>query len=165
MDIFFLDLTNNIILAQLSLQGCLKELRLTFTRRDERFQIGEDMFFRELSSHLHYLVETRILHVFQWLKVNTERFGEKGEITVLFRAFDAYAKELRASVVLCGSKCSSCGLLCLEHKQHTGKHNCQTSHRCSHPCGFIDQHEGSEIPECDIPFVFSSYFSCQLLTN
>ncbi|PVF92927.1 hypothetical protein CPB86DRAFT_144289 [Serendipita vermifera] len=151
MDIFFLDLPNNGTLSSLSLDGCLQKLRLSFKKREERFQVGEEHFFKELSAHLHYLAETRIQHVSQWLKVNTERFGEKGEITGLFRTFDAHAKELRANVILCGSKCSSCGLLCLEHKQHVGKHNCQTSHRCAHLCGFIDQHEVSEIPECDIP--------------
>jgi hypothetical protein len=155
---FFLDGVDHSIMPLPSLQSCLAQLRSGFVKISNRFQLGEVQFFKSISSYLHHLVEMRIQHIAKWLAINTERFGNQGEITLLFRTFDTHAKELRASVILCGSKCSSCGLLCLEHKQHTGKHHCQTSHRCSHLCGFIDQHEGSEIPECDIPLVSSSYF-------
>ncbi|PVF98362.1 hypothetical protein CPB86DRAFT_825740 [Serendipita vermifera] len=151
MAIFYLDLPDNPILSGSSLHDCLRTLRMSYPGRDARYRIGEADFFKGLSSYLVNLVEARLKHVSQWLTANTERFGEKGEITVLIRTFDAYSKELRASVTLCGSKCSSCGLICLEHKQHTGKHHCQTSHRCVHPCEFVDQHEEAEIPECDIP--------------
>jgi hypothetical protein len=155
MAIFYLDLPDNPILSGLSLRDCLKNLRMGFQGRDARYQIGEADFFKGLSSYLVNLVEARLKHVSQWLTANTERFGEKGEITGLIRTFDNHCKELRASVTLCGSKCSSCGLVCLEHKQHTGKHHCQTSHRCVHLCEFVDQHDEAEIPECEIPFVFS----------
>jgi hypothetical protein len=150
-----MDLPNNPVTSHLYLDRCLEQLRMGYTKRGERFSVPDGHFFNELSTYLYSLVENRLMHVSKWLTANTQRFGERGEIAGLVRTFDAYSKELRASVALCGSKCSSCGLLCLEHKQHMGKHDCKTTHKCAFPCEFLDQHEDAGIPECDIPLVLS----------
>ncbi|CAG8553485.1 2165_t:CDS:2 [Acaulospora colombiana] len=97
MATFYLELPDNPILSGLSLHDCLRTLRMGYQGRDARYRIGEADFFKALSSHLAGLVEARLKHVSQWLTANTERFGEKGEITVLIRTFDSYSKELRAS--------------------------------------------------------------------
>jgi len=128
-------------------------LRRRYSGYQDRFKMTEEDFILGLRSYLQDIAIARIEHVLQWLKVNTERFGEKAEITVLFRSFDTWAKELRQSVTICGSKCSSCGLLCLEHKQHEGNHHCNTSHKCPHICSFTDQHVLSNTPECGISYV------------
>jgi hypothetical protein len=112
----------------------------------------EDEFFRMLTSYLQSLVNNRIEHVNEWLKMNTERFGGKAEIITLFRDFENFAKELRTSVALCGTKCSSCGLLCVEHKLHDGPHDCRTTHKCAQICSFLDQHDAStSFPPCGMP--------------
>ena len=128
-------------------------LRMRWPERSQRFTLSEQEFFQGYSTYLHGLAEGRIKHVFTWLKSNTSRFGENSEVLALFRTFDSLAKDLRRSVQLCGSKCSSCGLLCLDHKQHDGPHNCMTTHRCPERCGFMDQHEEEFIPDCDLPYV------------
>ncbi|CAG8614690.1 1348_t:CDS:10, partial [Acaulospora colombiana] len=128
MEIFYLGHPDNSAASHLSLDACLRRLRMSYTKREERFHIAEDEFFNNISSYLHDLVNKRLLCVSQWIKANTERFGERAEIVGLLRMFDFHSKELRANIDLCGSKCSFCGLLCLEHKQHEGKHDCQTSH-------------------------------------
>jgi hypothetical protein len=125
----------------------------------------EEDFILGLRNYLQDIATSRIEHVLQWLKVNTERFGEKAEITVLFRSFDTCAKELRQSVTICGSKCSSCGLLCLEHKQHEGDHHCNTSHECPHICSFTDQHIRTDIPACGISYVLLIYSALILILS
>lgn len=113
--------------------------------------MGETEFILQYGNYLQGLVDARIKHVYTWMKANTTRFGENAEILALFRTFDMHSKELLKSVQLCGSKCSSCGLLCLDHKQHEGMHNCMTSHKCPEACGFADQHEKGDVPACDLP--------------
>jgi hypothetical protein len=134
-----------------TLDECLRQLRISWPERVQRFSLDESEFLLQYKSYLEQLAEARINHVFSWLKANTARFGEKSEVLTLFRAFDTSCKELRRSIQLCGSKCSSCGLLCLDHKQHEGTHNCMTSHKCPNACGFAEQHEGHDIPACDLP--------------
>jgi hypothetical protein len=109
----------------------------------------EREFVDGYNDYLRILAEARVTHVRDWIAANTSRFGEKAEVTSLRRTFDQLSKELRASAVLCGSKCFSCGLLCLEHKQHEGDHNCMTDHKCPEICGFADEHE--EDVACDLP--------------
>lgn len=111
----------------------------------------ENDFFARLTAYLESLVNGRIGHVNQWLKFNTERFGGKAEVLKLFRGFESLTKELKAGVALCGSKCSSCGLSCVEHKLHKGPHECQTSHECAQICSFAEQHDMVEIPQCSMP--------------
>jgi hypothetical protein len=135
----------------LSTLSCLKTLRTSFPEYFDRFKMQEDEFFHRLTTYLQSLVNSRIEHVNEWLKMNTERFGGKAEIITLFRDFENFAKDLKAGVALCGSKCSSCGLLCVEHKLHDGDHDCKTSHKCPQICSFVDQHSISDFPPCSMP--------------
>jgi hypothetical protein len=134
-----------------TLSECLRQLRISWPKRAQRFSLGELEFLLQYKGYLEQLAEARIKHVSSWLKANTTRFGENPEVLTLFRAFDTSCKELRRSIQLCGSKCSLCGLLCLDHKQHEGAHNCMTSHKCPDACGFAEQHEEDDIPACELP--------------
>jgi len=149
--IFFVDGVLRPSGEPLSLNPCLVELRKGWEHLGDRYSeaMSERRFVDGYNDYLQSLVEWRTSQIRAWIEANTSRFGDKAEITALRRTFDQLSKELRASVVLCGSKCSSCGLLCLEHKQHDGDHNCNTNHMCPELCGFIDQHE--EAVGCDLP--------------
>jgi len=114
---------------------------MRWENKKERYSMTERDFVDGYNDYLRILAEARVTHVRDWIAANTSRFGEKAEVTSLRRTFDQLSKELRASAVLCGSKCFSCGLLCLEHKQHEGDHNCMTDHKCPEICGFGDEHE------------------------
>jgi hypothetical protein len=149
--IFYLEAIPNSIGNDLSTLSCLRTLRTSFPEYLDRYDMQEDEFFHLLTNYLQSLVNSRVEHVNEWLKMNTERFGDKAEIITLFRDFENFAKELRASVALCGSKCSSCGLLCVEHKLHDGHHDCKTTHKCPQICSFVDQHSISDFPPCGMP--------------
>ncbi|KAG8816259.1 hypothetical protein FRC17_000381 [Serendipita sp. 399] len=131
---------------------CLHELRVTWEKRWSRFDMDDKIFLQEYNAYLQGLADQRISYVRQWLTQNTLRFGEKAEITAVMRRFDGLAKETKAAVVLCGISCANCGLLCLEQKYHTGRHDCKTTHRCHRICAFANQHDSdSPIPSCDMP--------------
>ncbi|KAG8783755.1 hypothetical protein FRC15_004586 [Serendipita sp. 397] len=148
---FYLEGLRLPAIGDYSIERCLFNLRSGWKDRLTRFSTGEEKFIELYNVYLHDIAEERIKLVHSWLSANTTRFGEKAEITSLFRTFDKLAKELRLSVLLCGSKCSSCGLLCLHHKQHEGEHNCMTSHKCPDICSFTQQHTDSDSPACGLP--------------
>ncbi|KAG8833320.1 hypothetical protein FRC17_010895 [Serendipita sp. 399] len=85
-----------------SIEKCLLNLRATWGDRIKRFPMGEEVFIEGFNAHLRNVAEERVKLVSAWLTANTTRFGEKAEVTSLFRVFDKLAKELRQSVVLCG---------------------------------------------------------------
>ncbi|KIM22917.1 hypothetical protein M408DRAFT_332686 [Serendipita vermifera MAFF 305830] len=146
---FFVEDASHPGYGPLSLDTCLSQLRLGWKRREERFSMPEDEFVTGCNQYLSALAEARIGHVQTWIDVNTARFGEKAEITSLRRNFEQLSKELRTSTVLCGLKCSNCGLSCLEDKRHDGDHECKTNHKCPDPCGFAEEHE--DVVECHLP--------------
>ena len=129
---------------------CLHDLRVGWSERFSRFEMEEATFLERYNEYLQMHAEARVAYVRKWLRDNTIRFGEKVEIHALLRRFESLANELRAAVVLCGVSCSSCGLLCLEQKHHSGKHDCKTTHLCSRLCSFADQHPDETVP-CDMP--------------
>lgn len=133
------------------MSSCLSELRRTSPGYFDRFEKKEDVFFQSLAAYLQSQADIRVSHVRCWLMLNTERFKGNSEVVAMLRRFEDLARELKAGVMLCGSKCSSCGLLCLEHNQHDGLHDCKTSHKCAQICSFVDQHEISDIPSCSVP--------------
>lgn len=137
----------------LSPEQCLHDLRITWPDRFERFKLPEQEFMQQYNDYLQGLADVRIQYVKKWLTVNTMRFGERIEITPLFRKFEGLAKELKAAVALCGITCSSCGLKCIEQKYHSGRHDCKTSHRCANICAYVGQHD-EDIPQCDMPCVY-----------
>ncbi|KAH9022041.1 hypothetical protein EDB84DRAFT_1670488 [Lactarius hengduanensis] len=92
-----------------------------------------------LTSYLQGLVDRRINHVRFWVDSNLERFhGGPAAIDDLRRRFDNIVIEIKSNVQLCRAKCASCYLLCVRGLLHEGDHNCRTSHKCAHNCGFCD---------------------------
>lgn len=132
-----------------SLNSCLCQLRMGWDHFQQRSSIVEVEFLTGYRQYLSAIAEARIDHVQTWINANVARFGEMAEITSLRSNFEQLSKELRMSVILCGSKCSECGLLCLENKRHDGDHDCKTSHKCPELCGFADEHEAAV--GCDLP--------------
>jgi hypothetical protein len=148
---FYLEAAEKGPLQAPSIRSCLGKMYKEYEKGHKRFEIKDSDYLHDLSTHLNKAAEARISHVRQWLKANTVRFGDKAEVSALLREFDSMAKEIRSSVALCGSKCSYCGLLCLEHKQHDETHDCQTDHKCPEVCGFSDQHNDGPVPACGMP--------------
>jgi hypothetical protein len=151
--IFFLDNPAKAVDDTFSISSCLSNLRRRFPEYFGRYQMQEEEFFSRLTKFLHSVATNRIDHVHEWLKVNTERFSGRSEIIKLFRDFESLSKELRANVALCGCKCSSCGLLCVESKLHDGGHDCKTGHTCPEICSFVSKHNilSAEDPACGMP--------------
>ncbi|KIM24947.1 hypothetical protein M408DRAFT_331430 [Serendipita vermifera MAFF 305830] len=145
-----------------SLSASIAQLRKSFPGYFKRFEMDEEEFFRRLTVYLQSLANSRIEHVNEWIKINTERFGEKLETIKLFHESESLAKELKASVALCGSKCSMCGLLCVLHKVHEGGHDCKTSHKCPQICSFVEEHaaDACPIPDCSMPAAHSGTHIC-----
>ncbi|PVF95046.1 hypothetical protein CPB86DRAFT_739378 [Serendipita vermifera] len=144
--------------------SCLHTLRVGWPQRLERFEMVEAEYLNQFNAYLKSLANARVNYVRAWLKANTTRFGEKAELTILLRRFESLARELQAAIVLCGSICSSCGLLCLEQKHHIGPHDCLTSHRCSEPCAFIKEHD-NEVADCDMPAGHTGRHVCKVLSH
>ncbi|KAG8833322.1 hypothetical protein FRC17_010897 [Serendipita sp. 399] len=130
---------------------CLEKMRKRFPKLGSRYRMAETDFVELLRGYINEVIEQRINDVRNWLTTNTMRFGERPEISTLFREFDGLSRELRLAALICGSKCSSCGLLCLQDNQHKGDHDCRTSHKCGHICDFNDNHESLDVPDCGMP--------------
>lgn len=135
--------------ARFSLQGAeshgladedaLVVLQDTWDQIHSRLRISDAEWCMNLSSHLEHLVELRIEHVREWITVNLSRFHTAhANIGELRRKFESATVDLRASVQLCKTQCPSCHLLCIKKRLHEGDHDCQTSHKCIHPCDFCD---------------------------
>lgn len=151
--IFFVEGASHPDGGLLSLESCLVQLRMGWERRQERFSGPEEEFLTAYNQYLSALAKARIDHVQTWINVNAARFGEKAEVRSLRRHFDQLSQDLQMSVILCGLKCSDCGLLCLEKRLHDGNHDCRTNHRCLDPCEFSEEHEGAvgcHLPACHI---------------
>jgi hypothetical protein len=129
---------------------CLHDLKVQWNERLRRFYLKEDEFLEQYNTFLQDLADKRICYVRRWLSINTSRFGNRIEAAGLFHRLEKLAKELKAAVTLCGTTCSSCGLLCLEQKYHTKKHDCVTYHKCHGPCEFREQHTEMLTPECKL---------------
>ena len=104
-------------------------------------QHGDDTeWTSDLAQYLTHLVDLRAAHVDRWLKSNVQRFqAGNSSIEELRRTFNSAVIDLRASVQLCRSQCSSCSLFCIQSRLHEGNHNCLTSHECIHDCTFCQR--------------------------
>jgi len=134
--------------------SCLAELRTLWPERLDRYKATEADFISGYNEFLQGLVKERLELVGQWLQANTARFGEHSEVQGLMRAFKEHGEDMKGSTLLCGSRCSSCGLLCLEMRRHEGEHDCKTTHRCVHPCERLMDHEDVDMdgpPSCGLP--------------
>ena len=133
---------------------CLAELRQLWPQRLDRYKASEADFISGYNEFLQGLVKERLDLVGGWLQANTARFGKHSEVQSLMRAFKEHGEELKGSMLLCGSRCGSCGLFCLEMRRHEGEHDCKTTHRCPHPCERLAQHEDINMdspPLCRLP--------------
>jgi len=119
----------------------LAELGTLWPERLNRHKTTEADFISGYNEFLQGLVEERLELVGRWLQVNTARFRKHSEVQDLMRAFRRDGEQMTASTLLCGSRCGSCGLLCLEMRRHEGEHDCGTTHRCAHPCERLADHE------------------------
>jgi hypothetical protein len=138
----------------LSPDGCFRNLRQLWNGRLDRYKLEESDFISRYNEFLNSLVKGRLDLVGGWLQVNTERFSDHSEVQALMRAFREHAEEMKGTNVLCGARCSSCGLLCLEMRRHEGDHDCKTSHRCPQPCELLGQHSDIDMdhpPTCQLP--------------
>jgi len=134
--------------------SCLAKLRTLWPERLNRFKTIEADFISGYNEFLQGLVKERLELVERWLQANTARFGEHSEVQGLMRAFKEHGEEMKGSTLLCGSRCSSCGLLCLEMRRHEGEHDCKTTHRCVHLCERLVDHEDVDMdnpPSCGLP--------------
>ena len=134
--------------------ACFRALRQLWDGREDRYKLEESDFITRYNGFLNGLIKERLSLVGGWLQVNTERFGDHSEVQALMRAFREHAEEIKGSNVLCGARCSSCGLLCLEMRRHEGDHDCKTSHQCPQPCEFLEQHSDIDVnhpPACQLP--------------
>lgn len=121
-------------------ESSLGTLRESWDQMDFR-QHGDDTEWTlDLAQYLTHLVDLRAAHVDRWLRSNVQRFqGGNSSIEELRRTFDSAVIDLRASVQLCRSQCSSCNLFCIQSRLHEGNHNCLTTHECIHDCTFCQR--------------------------
>jgi hypothetical protein len=134
--------------------SCLAELRKLWPKRLDRYKASEADFISEYNEFLQGLVKERLELVGGWIQTNTARFGEHSEVQLLMRTFKEHGEEIKGSTLLCGSRCGSCGLLCLEMRRHEGDHDCKTTHTCPHPCERLADHEDVDMdhpPLCRLP--------------
>ena len=128
-----------------------------FGKRDEELETG---WMESLCTFLQDLVDRRIMHVQAWVDSNLSQYnGSNAAIEELRRALDTISVELKRSVQLCKTRCSSCYLLCLGIQFHEGVHDCSTDHRCPIPCQFSGEHYDEPDP-CALPYASSYFPSC-----
>ena len=112
----------------------------SWDRLGTRQQVEDSEWMSGLVEHLTYLVDLRVAHVEEWLKLNTQRFqADNASMEELRRACKSTVIALWASVQVCKSECDECNLLCIQSRFHEGAHNCLTSHHCIHDCTFCDK--------------------------
>ena len=118
-----------------------------------RFDASEGDWISGLSDYLEEITEMRATHIQKWIHQNLDRFkASHASLETLRRACDTVLVELKENVHLCKAQCSSCSLLCLQSRGHDAQHDCRTSHRCPHLCGFGDEHPGEE-KKCGFGYV------------
>jgi len=115
----------------------LETLRESWDQTDARQHVDDSEWVSDLTQYLNHLVDLRAARVDKWLKSNTQRFHAwNASIEELRRTFDSAIIDLRASVQLCRSQCTTCNLFCIQSRLHEGSHDCLTSHDCIHACTF-----------------------------
>ena len=130
----------------------LRRLQLSWENYSDRAHRSEEEWINDLSEYLNSLVEHRIVHVQNWLQMNTSRF-KTNETTFqgLQRDFESLTVILRSNVQLCSLQCANCNLSCLNARHHEGVHDCHTLHMCTCCCSFTSDHSESNIIPCGLP--------------
>ncbi|KAK0446849.1 hypothetical protein EV421DRAFT_1707267 [Armillaria borealis] len=140
----------------------LDRLRSGWQYNHLRQEVPDSDWADSLEQHLQTLADMRINHVREWIESNLSRFtASHATITELNRMFDNAQVDLRSNVALCRMKCSSCNLLCVGSRRHDPdmSHDCQTSHQCTKPCEFIDEHT-DEAKSCGFPAAHTGKHIC-----
>ena len=121
-------------------ESCLETLRDSWDQINSRQHVDDSEWTSDLVQYLTRLVDLRATHVDKWLKLNVQRFQTgNASIEELRRTFDSAIIDLRASVQLCRSQCSTCNLFCIQSRLHVGGHDCLTSHECIYDCTFCQR--------------------------
>jgi hypothetical protein len=121
----------------------------------QRIKTPDEQWFAALCGHLDTLIQKRIDLVMNWIDLNTTRFIENtSAMETLRRETNTVVSALKAGAQLCGMKCFRCHLLCLAPRHHEGSHDCLTSHRCTQPCDFVEEHPVDD--PCGFPYVHLS---------
>lgn len=119
----------------------LFKLQKSWTPAKAREVTSDPEWLCGLAEHLDELADSRISRVSKWLDVNTQQFNSKdASFDSLKRLFDNMTVDLKANIQMCKIKCSTCHLLCLRMRHHDEEHDCRTSHECTHPCAYLDEH-------------------------
>ncbi|KAJ7739823.1 hypothetical protein B0H16DRAFT_1567947 [Mycena metata] len=148
-------------------QNILALFQKSWDQFEVRNRIPEVEWTDGLSKFLLDRAELRIEYVFRWIQSNLARFqsnhpngvkSNHANLELLRREFEAGAVDLRLNVEICRMQCASCNLLCILGRRHATDtpHNCQTSHRCPHPC----EYEHDEFEECGYPAGHSDKHIC-----
>ncbi|KZP02990.1 hypothetical protein FIBSPDRAFT_769606, partial [Athelia psychrophila] len=120
----------------------LASLRNFWEMENPRQSMQDDPWFSALSKYLESIAEMRVRHVQEWVDSNLSRFQTGQEnIQELRRTLQSATTDLTANIQLCGTKCASCHLACVQSRSHKGPHDCCTSHRCLCTCEFCDSAE------------------------
>jgi hypothetical protein len=115
----------------------LETLRESWDQTKTRQNVDDSEWIVDLAQYLAHLVDLRVVQVEKWLNSNTQRFQARNAgIDELCRTFEGAVADLRASVQLCKSQCTSCKLFCVRSRLHEGSHDCLTNHECIHDCTF-----------------------------
>lgn len=139
----------------------LTELRGTWEKYHSRHEIDESTWTDELTAYLNSVVRQRIAHVEEWVRVNLQRFKtSNANVELLQRELVNSAVDLQANVDLCKMTCNECNLTCVLSRRHdpsNQSHDCNTDHKCKHPCDYGEEH--SEGPEpCQSPYASHCLF-------
>lgn len=135
----------------------MTELKRTWDKYDLRNEMDETTWMDELTAYLNNVVRQRIAHVEEWVRINLQRFKtSNANVETLQRELMGSAVDLQANVDLCKMTCTECNLTCTLSRRHDPSsqlHNCNTDHKCKHPCDYADEHP-EEVEVCQ-----SSYAS------
>ncbi|KAF9531678.1 hypothetical protein CPB83DRAFT_848544 [Crepidotus variabilis] len=129
--------------AEADSSACLTTLCEAWEQYRHRFLMNEREWTQGLSEFLGGVIDKRVKHVQIWIAQNLEGFerAQHASITALERTFDGMVINIKANTEICKQQCSSCQLLCLQHRRHDDRdvqHHCLTNHRCSHACELGD---------------------------
>ncbi|KIM26074.1 hypothetical protein M408DRAFT_199760 [Serendipita vermifera MAFF 305830] len=129
-----------------------------------RHQMTEDDFIRDLGGYLNRLAENRIDLVEKWININTIRFQKCSEVQELYASFRSQAQTIRSQTIVCGMMCEQCGRRCFHTQRHLGGHHCDTDHLCQNFCSYSDDH--SEFtPQCILPALHAGSHVCDQMKH
>ncbi|QRW13389.1 hypothetical protein RhiLY_12388 [Ceratobasidium sp. AG-Ba] len=127
-----------------------------------RHSMGEDLYIDQLQQHLSQDLDRRLSCVKEWLVENLKAFDdeENHDIRKLCEEYDELARAMRDMVKLCSKQCKLCFLRCTSPDEHSGDHDCATSHKCEELCEIEAEHS---VPEkCGLGAGHDSQHLCRV---